>query len=74
MEGLGHGFVVAPGELPHEVLVEIVAYSIDSMNRCLKLILFLFGYIKDPIGIPSPLSFHYVPHLLNRVELATLWW
>ena len=32
LEGLGHGFVVAPGEFPHEILVKIVADSIDSID------------------------------------------
>ena len=74
MEGLGHGFVVAPGELPHEVLVEVVADSVNSMDGGLKLILFLLSDIQYPIRVPSPLSLHNVPHLLYRVELTTLWW
>ena len=73
MEGLGHGFVVAPSKFPHEVLVEVVADSDDCMDGGLELILFLFGDIQYPIGVPPPLSLHNVPDLLYRVQFTTLW-
>ena len=72
MQGAGHRFVVAAGELPHEVWVEVVGDAIDSINRGLELVLLLPGDIKNAIGVPAPFRLDDVPDLLDRVELAAL--
>ena len=72
MQGLGHCLVVAPRNLQHEVLIEILSDLIYGIDSCLELILFLPCDVKYPVAVPTPFTLDNVPYSFDRVQLTTL--
>ncbi len=72
MEGLGHRLIVAPGNLAHEVFVQVVSDLIDGVHCGHELVLLLPGNVEDPEAVPAPFALHNVPYPFDRVQLTTL--
>ena len=73
LEGLCHRLVVAPGDLLHEVCIEVLSNFVYGINSGNKLIFLLSADIEDSKGVLAPLGLDEVPYSFNGVELATLW-